>query len=152
MNKIYGVVGSAVAGAGTGWVAMALWHWGMVEDARSCADSVTICFTLYPLAALALWAVLAVPVLWLVLRVLNVRPLKATVPAAFLLQAWTLQILPLAGRDIPQPSALTLGATALGPALVAVCAVPAWRRAGLITTGLLLAGTLVLMGNPETFL
>ncbi|MFG2879361.1 hypothetical protein ACGFYU_30885 [Streptomyces sp. NPDC048337] len=152
MNKIYGVVGSAVAGAGTGWLAMVLWQWGFDEDARSCADSVSFCVTPYPLVAIGLWVVLAVPVLWLALRVLNVRPLKATVPAAFVLQAWTLQVLPLlGGRDVPQPSVLTIGCTALSPALVAFCAHPARRRAGLIGGGVLLAASVAFVYQSGAF-
>ncbi|MFD5142844.1 hypothetical protein [Streptomyces sp. NPDC058401] len=41
---------------------------------------------------------------------------------------------------------------ALVPALVAVCTVPAWRRAGLVATGGLLLASFVAVGPPGDFL
>ncbi|MEU9420653.1 hypothetical protein [Streptomyces sp. NPDC048272] len=139
MNKIYGVMaGSVLAGAITGWMARTLWLWAITEDERNCADSVTICFTLYPLAGIALWILLGVAVLWLAFWMLNVRPLKTMVAAAFILQWFIIVVLAGSSRDdLPQSWALTVGAMAVGPALIALCADPARRWTGRIATGAL---------------
>ncbi|WP_328864063.1 hypothetical protein [Streptomyces virginiae] len=147
MNKIYGVVtGSAVAGAVTGWMARVLWLWAIAEEQRRCADSVTLCFSLYPLVGIGLWALFAVPVLLLALWMLGVRPLKATVAASFALQWFIIAVLAgLSRRDLPESVPLTVGAMAVGPALVALCVDPARRRAGLVGTGALVAVCLSLV-------
>lgn len=147
MNKIYGVVaGSAVAGAVTGWMARVLWLWAIAEDERSCADSVTLCFSLYPLAGIGLWVFLAVPVLMWALWMLNVRPLKATVAASFALQWFIIVVVAgISRHELPESTALTVGAMALGPALVALAADPARRRAGLIAIGVLVTAGLSLV-------
>ncbi|WP_328927056.1 hypothetical protein OG429_22300 [Streptomyces sp. NBC_00190] len=152
MNKIYGVAASAAAGAVTGWMARALWLWAMEEDRRSCADSGSLCLTYYPLVGIGLWVFLSVPVLLLVLRVLNVRPLKATVPAALALQFFIIQVLAgLSRRELPGSTALTVGAMAAGPALVALCTDPARRRYGIGGIGVLGVTGLALTANPGTF-
>ncbi|MFD5416279.1 hypothetical protein [Streptomyces nojiriensis] len=147
MNKIYGVLaGSAVAGAVTGWMARVLWLWSIAEEERSCADSVALCFSLYPLAGIGLWMLLAVPVLLLALWMLDVRPLKATVAASFALQWFIIAVLAgLSRRDLPESVALTVGAMAVGPVLVALCADPARRRVGLVGTGVLVTVCLSLV-------
>lgn len=139
MSKIYGVLaGSAVAGAVTGWMARVLWLWSIAEDERSCADSVTLCFSLYPLAGIGLWVFLAVPVLLLALWLLDVRPLKATVTASLALQWFIIVVLAgLSRQDLPESVALNVGVMAVGPALVALCGDPARRRVGLTTVGVL---------------
>ncbi|MFF4444559.1 hypothetical protein [Streptomyces sp. NPDC001502] len=139
MSKIYGVLaGSAVAGAVTGWLARALWLWAIAEDARSCEDSTSLCLTFYPLVGIGLWVLLGVPVLWLALWILDVRPLKATVPASFLLQWFIIAVLAgLSRQDLPESMALSVGVMAVGPVLVALCADPARRRAGLAAVGVL---------------
>ncbi|MGW6870399.1 hypothetical protein [Streptomyces sp. NPDC054901] len=146
MNKIYGVMaGSALAGAVTGWLARILWLWAIAEDERSCADSVTICFTLYPLAGIGLWVVLGTAVLLLAFWMLNVSPLKRMVLAAFALQWFTIVVLAGSSRDdLPESMALTVGLMAVGPALIALCADPARRWAGRIAIGLLVASGLTL--------
>ncbi|MCX5607392.1 hypothetical protein OHB39_07310 [Streptomyces sp. NBC_00047] len=147
MNKIYGVVaGSAVAGAATGWMARALWLWAIAQDQRSCADSVSLCFTFYPLAGIGLWVFLAVPVLMWAVWMLNVRPLKTTVAASFALQWFIIVVVAAISRhELPESTALTVGAMALGPALVALAADPARRRAGLIAIGVLVTAGLSLV-------
>lgn len=147
MNKIYGVLaGSAVAGAVTGWMARVLWLWSIAEEERSCADSVALCFSLYPLAGIGLWMLLAVPVLLLALWMLDVRPLKATVAASFALQWFIIAVLiGLSRRDLPESVALTVGAMAVGPVLVALSADPARRRVGLVGTGVLVTVCLSLV-------
>ncbi|MFJ2821884.1 hypothetical protein ACIO7M_12290 [Streptomyces toxytricini] len=143
MSKIYGVLaGSAVAGAVTGWMARVLWLWSIAEDERSCADSVTLCFSLYPLAGIGLWVFLAAPVLLLALWLLDVRPLKATVTASLALQWFIIVVLAgLSRHALPESVALNVGVMAVGPPLVALCTVPARRRVGLAAVGVL-----VLMG------
>ncbi|MFG2984062.1 hypothetical protein ACGFYQ_22870 [Streptomyces sp. NPDC048258] len=152
MNKLYGMAGTAVAGAVTGWMAKALWLWAMEEDLRSCADSPSICVTFYPLAGIGLWVFLAMPVLLLVLRVFDVRPLKATVPAALALQFFTIVVLAgISRRELPGSTALTAGAMAVGPALVVLCADPARRRNGITGIGVLLVTGLALNADPGTY-
>ncbi|MER6313577.1 hypothetical protein ABT237_07380 [Streptomyces sp. NPDC001581] len=147
MNKAYGVLGSALTGALTGWLALGLWQWADAEDKRSCADSTSVCLTHYPLTGVLSWAVLAVIVFAIALPLLGVRPRKAVTTAAFGLQAYAIAIIgPLAPRDVPDTNAVNLIALALGPALVAVCTVPAWRRAGLIAIGVLVAAAFITLG------
>ncbi|MGW0750015.1 hypothetical protein [Streptomyces sp. NPDC002587] len=152
MNKIYGVAAGAAAGAVTGWMARALWLWAMEEDRRTCAHSSSVCLTYYPPVGIGLWVVLAVPVLLLALRVMNVRPLKATVPAAFALQFFTIVCLAGVSRhELPASTALTVGAMMAGPALVALCADPARRRYGTGGICVLLVTGLALNANPGTY-
>ncbi|MEU4730393.1 hypothetical protein [Streptomyces sp. NPDC023588] len=147
MSKIYGVLAvSAVAGAVTGWLARVLWLWSIAEDERSCADSVTLCFSLYPLAGIGLWAFLAIPVLLLVLWMLDVRPLKSTAAASFALQWFIIVVLAgLSRQDLPESAALNVGVMALGPVLVVLCADPARRTAGLASIGVLVTTCLFLV-------
>ncbi|KOU14208.1 hypothetical protein ADK52_36915 [Streptomyces sp. WM6372] len=147
MSKIYGVLaGSAVAGAVTGWMARVLWLWSIAEGERSCADSVALCFSLFPFAGIGLWVVLAVPVLLLALWLLDVRPLKAMVTASFALQWFIIVVLAgLSRRDLPESMALNVGAMAVGPVLVALCADPVRRRAGLVAVGVLVTVSLFLV-------
>ncbi|MER6448738.1 hypothetical protein DEJ51_34170 [Streptomyces venezuelae] len=147
MKKIYGVLaGSAAAGAVTGWMARTLWLWAIAEEERSCADSVTLCFSLYPLTGIVLWVLLGVPVLWLALWMMDVRPSKTMAVASFALQWFIVAVLAgLSRHDLPESSALTVGAMAVGPPLVVLCADPARRRSALIALGLLVTTSLALV-------
>ncbi|MET9569682.1 hypothetical protein ABZY34_11175 [Streptomyces virginiae] len=147
MHKTYRVLGALLVGAFTGWLALGLWQWADGEQKRSCADDKTVCITLYPLIGVGLWAVLAVLVLAVALPLLGVRPRGTVTVAAFALQAYAIAIIgPLAPRDVPDATAPNMIALALGPALVAVCTVPQWRRAGLITTAVLVVAAFVTLG------
>ncbi|MGW6832179.1 hypothetical protein ACWGCI_01990 [Streptomyces sp. NPDC054949] len=76
------------------------------------------------------------PAFWM----LGVRPLKTTVAAAFVLQWFIVVVLAGSSRDdLPQSWALTVGAMAVGPMLIALCADPARRWTGRIATGALVA-------------
>ncbi|MFC6131695.1 MULTISPECIES: hypothetical protein [Streptomyces] len=86
------------------------------------------------------------PVLLLALWMLDVRPLKATVAASFALQWFIIVVLAsLSRRDLPESVALTVGAMAVGPVLVALCADPARGRAGLVCAGVLVTVCLSLV-------
>ncbi|MFD9371670.1 hypothetical protein ACFWA6_28800 [Streptomyces sp. NPDC060020] len=148
MNKdACGVLGSALTGALTGWLALALWQWADAEDTRSCADSTSVCLTYYPLTGTLTWAVLAAVVLAIALPLVGVRPRKTAAAAALALQMYALAVIgPFAPRDAPDTNAPNLIALALGPALVGVCAVPAWRRAGLIAIGVLVVAGMAAVG------
>lgn len=127
-------------------MARVLWLWAIAEEERDCADSVTLCLSLYPLAGVGLWMFLGVPVLLLALWMLDVRPLKATVAASFALQWFIIVVLAgLSRGDLPESVILTVGAMAVGPVLVALCADPARRRAGLVGTGVLVTVCLSLV-------
>ncbi|MGW8781358.1 hypothetical protein ACWGNM_25340 [Streptomyces sp. NPDC055796] len=147
MSKIYGVLaGSAAAGAVTGWMARVLWLWSIAEDERSCADSVSLCLSFHPFAGIGLWVLLAVPVLLLALWLLDVRPLKAAVAASFALQWFVIAVLAgLSRQDLPESVALNVGAMAVAPALVVLCADPERRRVGLVAVGVLVASCLALV-------
>ncbi|MDX3540966.1 hypothetical protein PV721_43165 [Streptomyces sp. MB09-01] len=147
MSKIYGVLaGSAVAGAVTGWLARVLWLWSIAEDERSCEDSVSLCLTFYPLVGIGLWVILGVPMLLLTVWMLDVRPLKATVAASFALQWFIIAVLAgLSRHDLPESAALNVGVMAVGPVLVALCADPARRKAGLAAVGALVTVCLSLV-------
>ncbi|MFF8260220.1 hypothetical protein [Streptomyces virginiae] len=147
MNKAFGVLGSALAGALTGWLALALWQWADAEEKRTCADSQSVCITFHPLIGILTWVALAAVVLAVVLPLLGVRPRKSVTAAALALQAYALAIIgPLAPHDVPDTDAPNLITLALGPALVAVCSVPAWRRAGLITVAVLVVAAFITLG------
>ncbi|MEU9162569.1 hypothetical protein AB0D29_20130 [Streptomyces sp. NPDC048424] len=147
MNKAYGVAGAALTGAVTGWLALGLWQWADAEDKRSCADSTSVCLTYYPLTGILAWVALAAVILAVALPLMGVRPRKTAAAASLALQLYALAIIgPFAPRDAPETNAPNLIALALGPALVAVCAVPAWRRAGLIAIGVLLVAGMVAVG------
>ncbi|MGW6577454.1 hypothetical protein ACWGAN_35505 [Streptomyces sp. NPDC054945] len=76
---------------------------------------------------------------------LGVVPRVTTVPACLFLQTAAPAILaPLSAEDSPEPSMVTLGLLGLGPALVALCTIPAWRRAGQVGVGTLLLSFLLL--------
>ncbi|MCX5410155.1 hypothetical protein OHA37_00010 [Streptomyces sp. NBC_00335] len=152
MSKGYSVLGSALTGAVTGWMGLALWQWADAADARACEESTSICFTAFPFIGIGLWAFLAVLMFAVALGLLGVRPLKVTVPACVALQMYALLLLPFLGDDVPQPSAATLTVLALVAVLVAVCTVPAWRRAGLVATGVLMLASFVVVGPPGDFL
>ncbi|MFB6861073.1 hypothetical protein ACFCZQ_33025 [Streptomyces virginiae] len=152
MNKAYGVLGSALTGALTGWLALALWQWADAEDKRTCEDSTSVCLTPYPLIGIGLWVVLAVVVLAVALPLLGVRPRGTVTVAAFSLQAYAIAILgPLAPHDVPATDAPNLITLALGPALVAVCTVPGWRRAGFIATAVLVVAAFITLGVLDGF-
>ncbi|MFE9929954.1 hypothetical protein [Streptomyces sp. NPDC005533] len=147
MKKAYGVLGSASTGALTGWLALALWQWASAESIRSCAGGNQICFPHYPVTGFLMWAVLAAVVFAVALPLVGVRPRKAAAAASLALQTYALAIIgPLAPHDAPATDAPNLVGLALGPALVAVCAVPAWRRAGLVAIGVLVVAGLVAVG------
>lgn len=67
MNKIYPVAGAACTGVFTGWPATGLWQWAIQADTQSCADSVSLCLTPYPLAGLGSWLILSPLTFFLVL-------------------------------------------------------------------------------------
>ncbi|MEU9084677.1 hypothetical protein [Streptomyces sp. NPDC048357] len=147
MNKAYGVAGAALTGALTGWLALGLWQWADAEDKRTCADSTSVCLTYYPLTGILTWVVLAAVVFAVALPLVGVRPRKKAAAASLALQMYALAIIgPFAPRDVPDTNAPNLIALALGPALVGACAVPAWRRAGLVAIGVLVAAGLVAVG------
>ncbi|MEU8775499.1 hypothetical protein [Streptomyces sp. NPDC048606] len=147
MSKIYGVLaGSALVGAVTGWMARALWLWAVAQDERSCADSVTLCFTFYPLAGIGLWMFLSAPVLAFGLWLLGVRPVKGKVAASLALQWFLIAVLAGVSRDdLPASMALNVGVMAPAPALVVLCADPARRTVGQIAVGALVAVSLFLV-------
>ncbi|MCX4545833.1 hypothetical protein [Streptomyces sp. NBC_01565] len=149
MNKAYGVLGSALTGAATGYLAMRIWQAADAADTRSCADNPSLCLTFYPLAGVLSWTVLAVLVFVVALRLLGVRPRGATVPACFALQAYGLALLGPLGTGVPRPSVLTLAAMALGPALVAVCTEPRWRRGGGVAIGVCVVAAGVAYGFAD---
>ncbi|MGW1771337.1 hypothetical protein [Streptomyces sp. NPDC002104] len=126
---------------------LTLWQWADTADARACEESTSICFTAFPLIALGLWVFLAVLMFAVALGLLGVRPLKVTAPACVALQLYAIFLLPLLGDDPPQPSVITLTVLALVPVLVAACTVPAWRRAALVATSVLLAASFVVVGR-----
>ncbi|WP_030706897.1 hypothetical protein [Streptomyces sp. NRRL F-2580] len=147
MNKAYGVAGAALTGGLTGWLALALWQWADAEDKRSCADSTSVCLTYYPLTGILSWVVLAAVVFAVALPLVGVRPRKAAAAASLALQTCALAVIgPFAPHDAPDTNAPNLIALALGPALVGVCAVPAWRRAGLVAIGVLVVAGLIAVG------
>ncbi|MEC4571663.1 hypothetical protein [Streptomyces virginiae] len=152
MDKTYRAVGALVVGAFTGWLALGLWEWADGEQKRSCANDTAVCVTPYPLIGIGLWVVLAVLVLAVALPLLGVRPRKTVTVAAFSLQAYAIAILgSLAPRDVPATDAPNLIALALGPALVAVCTVPGWRRAGFVAAAVLVVAAFITLGVLDGF-
>ncbi|MFE1555571.1 hypothetical protein ACFW6V_11315 [Streptomyces sp. NPDC058734] len=151
MDKIYSVVGGTLSGLFTGYLAMGLWWWGATEDGR-CESGPTICLPVYQFTAFVAWFAAAVVFFVIALRLLDVRPRTATVPACLALQMYALALLaPLSPHDYPEPSLLTLSALAAGPGLVALCTFPDRRRRGLAATGALAAGSFVAYGCAEGF-
>ncbi|EFL16431.1 hypothetical protein [Streptomyces sp. C] len=151
MDKIYSVVGGTLSGLFTGYLAMGLWWWGATEDAR-CETGTTICLPVYQFIAFVSWFAVAVVFFVIALRLLDVRPRTATLPACLALQMYALTLLaPLSAHGYPEPSLLTFSALAAGPALVALCTFPDWRRRGLAATGVLVAGSFVAYGCVEGF-
>ncbi|AZM90164.1 hypothetical protein [Streptomyces sp. W1SF4] len=151
MDKIYSVVGSTLAGLFTGYLAMGLWWWGATEDGR-CESGPTICLPVFQFIAFASWLAVTAVFYVVALRLLDVRPRVATVPACLALQMYALALLaPLSVREYPEPSLLSFAALAAGPGLVALCAFPEWRRRGLAATAVLMAGAFVAYGCAEGF-
>ncbi|WP_404959631.1 hypothetical protein [Streptomyces sp. 147326] len=147
MKNAWTVAGAALTGALTGWTALALWQWADAEEIRDCEGSVSLCLSPYPLIGLLMWVALATLFLAVALPLTGVRPRKTATAASLALQMYALAIIgPLAPREAPDTTAPNLIALALGPSLVAVCAVPAWRRAGLIAVGVLVAAGLLAIG------
>ncbi|MGW5343232.1 hypothetical protein [Streptomyces sp. HUAS TT3] len=144
MSRRLPVAGAAVAGAFTGWWATGLWQWAVESHERSCADSTALCLTPYPFAGFASWLVLALAVSFFALRPPGVGTRAATVPASVFLQTFSLAVLAVFSREeYVELSAVVLALLGIGPALVAMCTVPGWRRGGVAGLGVLLAAGLV---------
>ncbi|MFK0252047.1 hypothetical protein [Streptomyces sp. NPDC090445] len=144
MGGVFKVAGAACVGAFTGWWATGLWQWAVESDERACEDSPSVCLTLYPPAGFGSWLVLASIVFFFALSLLDVRPRSATVPACVFLQTVSLAVLSLFSQhEYVELSAVALAVLGLGPALVAVCTIPGWRRVGATGIGALLATGLV---------
>ncbi|PWK63080.1 hypothetical protein BCL76_12324 [Streptomyces sp. CG 926] len=72
-------------------------------------------------------------------------PRVTTVPACLFLQTAAPAILaPLSAENYPEPSMAPQDLLGQGPALVALCTIPAWRRAGQVGVGTLLLSFLLL--------
>ncbi|WP_405979627.1 hypothetical protein [Streptomyces sp. NBC_00158] len=151
MDKIYSVAGSTLAGLFTGYLAMGLWWWGATEDGR-CESGPAICLPVYQFFCFVSWFAVTAVFFVIALRLLDVRPRTATVPACLALQMYALTLLaPLSPHQYPEPSLLALCALAAGPGLVALCTFPDWRRRGLAATGVLVAAAFVAYGCAEGF-